>query len=250
MWKKKNFHKKRLIFKILRTALFGFTFTGSFITSMFTALYSLIWHLHEQEWIDSNIFHSLYGAGQQWTGAIYNMDIPGLPLRFFEGVILHYFHEDRFNPEKWCHLLGFTFLAIPFIYFGSTHFSVFNAFGMPFFLTLFLIDPSLFAEIETGGFTFWELLFGNVSFTPKEGLPALLVQADAMQSIMWGFPAYLQDDWVPKIDSYTFKRLWLNGIVQVHLLGCLFIPMLIWAFGSVSIMSAIFTFDVSLWLMF
>lgn len=80
---------------------------------------------------------------------------------------------------------------------------------------MFLIDPSLFAEIDES-FNFWQLLIGTVSFVPKEGFPRLLAEQDGIQLLMVGFVGYLEPEWTPRINSHTFWRLWLVAGLQFY----------------------------------
>ena len=72
--------------------------------------------------------------------------------------------------------------------------------GMPTLLAIFLFDPSLFAVIEDD-FTFWQLFFSLKTFTPREGLPRLIVEIEAIIDIMLGYFNYLLPDWEPKISA-------------------------------------------------
>ena len=98
---------------------------------------------------------------------------------------------------------------------------------MPTLLAIYIWDPNLFVVVEDD-FTFWQLTVFMKKFTPKEGIPRLLAEIEAIIDIMLGYYDYLLPDWEPKISSATFIYLFFVGAVEFYTMPELAIPMGIW----------------------
>ena len=171
------------------------------------------------------------------------MDVPGIPIRFVESLLLYYFDEDKLQLDKVGQVILFHFLATPFIYTLSAMFAPFANGFTPIVMLIFLIDPSIFVEI-TDNFTFWELFIGQVSFFPKDGFPKLLAEAEDILYLMFYQTNYLKPDYVPEFGMMTLAFIWVIGAIQVEFLPVFFGPMFTWLMASSGVMTTLFLYDI------
>ena len=74
-------------------------------------------------------------------------------------------------------------------------------------------------------------LFGK-SYTASRGIPFAISELYAIESLLWFNNQYLYDDWRPKIDFFTFLKIFVVLIWQTGNTFDVEIPIMIWALLS------------------
>mgnify|MGYP001032616315 CR=1 FL=1 len=187
------------------------------IFSTFSA-YILVWWLDGKEYIEGNFFDELLNTLWQWYQAIALMDVPGIPIRWVMRLIAYYDQTEAFDATNKIYLGMFIYLMFPYIYGICNLFSVFNFLLVPILGFIFALDPWLFVEDNGEDF---DLLNGE--YTPKAGLPSLLVEFNDMYAILYGRLGYIYNDWVPKMSIWTFVMTYVvsTAILSGEIYGVL-----------------------------
>ena len=84
-----------LFLEIIRGVIIFMTMATLLTVFATLSLYFIVWILEISGVIENNFFHDFYEAALQWIDAIYIMDVPGIPIRLVESLLLYYFDEEK-----------------------------------------------------------------------------------------------------------------------------------------------------------